>query len=253
MSSWGIGRSTPQPLQPWPYREHVADGTERKRREAKSENKMIERRAEVVPRRRTRSGIVRRKEKCQHVDEPADARRSDQEPKHESQADGQLPVRDEECDGGPVGEDEPAQHWNHERIGATFDKAVYPALKAAAQRKLSPEDLVLAENEEENTDCDAQVRECFRVSIDACGRRVHKGNCTTDAGRRQLLAVLNCVVSLVVILLRFPIFARVTAGVRLPSVLASSPYDPSGDGTQGSRAWSRWPSPSGARAAQIGR
>src|SRR6266508_1807355 len=88
MSSWGIGRSTPQPLQPWPYREHVADGTERKRREAKSENKMIERRAEVVPRRRTRSGIVRRKEKCQHVDEPADARRSDQEPKHESQADG---------------------------------------------------------------------------------------------------------------------------------------------------------------------
>jgi len=157
---------------------------------------------------------------------------SDQEPKHESQADGQLPVRDEECDGGPVGEDQPAQHWNHERIGATFDKAVYPALKAAAQRKLGPEDLVLAENKEENPDGDAQVRECFRVSIDAHGRR--RLNYRTHGVRPALRAapklrrpvlrftqgivpqtrgaasfwLLNCVVSLVVILLRFPIDLR---------------------------------------------
>ena len=68
-------------------------------------------------------------------------------------------------------EDETTEHRDHERVGATRNKPIDPSLKAAAQRKLSPEDLVLPENEEQNPDCDPEVCKRCGIGVDACGWR----------------------------------------------------------------------------------
>jgi len=70
-----------------------------------------------------------------------------------------------------MGEDEPTQHWDQERVGATCDEPIDPSLKAAAQRKLSPEDLVRPENEEQNPDCDPEVRKRCGIGVGARGWR----------------------------------------------------------------------------------
>jgi len=54
-----------------------------------------------------------------------------------------------------VWEDEAAENRRHERVGAAFEEAVDPELKAAVKSELGSEDFVLAENEEEDADADA--------------------------------------------------------------------------------------------------
>lgn len=79
-------------------------------------------------------------------------------------ADGQLTISDEKSDGRGVREDEAAKSGDHEGIRATIEEAVNPILKAAVKRELRSEDFVLAKDEEENADSNAEKSEGSRIS-----------------------------------------------------------------------------------------
>src|SRR5438105_3490 len=119
----------------------------------------MERGAEILPRRQAGSWVVGGEEEREHVDQAADASRPHEQPRYQRETNGQFAVGDEERDGGPVRKDEPAQHRDHERIRPIRQEASDPPLKAAAERELGAEDLVLTENEKEHANTDTKVGE----------------------------------------------------------------------------------------------
>jgi hypothetical protein len=100
------------------------------------------------------------------------------------EADGEFAVSDEKSDGRGVRQDEAAKNRGHERICAALgEEFAYPELKAAVQSELRAENFVLAEDEEEEADTDAErgegagvagvVREghCWMIVKRGCGEK----------------------------------------------------------------------------------
>lgn len=155
---------------------------------------MIERASEVLPERDVRPGVVRGKQQREHINQPANAGRAHQDAQHEREPDGQFAVGDEESDGPGVREDEILQHGHHKGISAAaVEEAVDPELEAAAEGELRAKDFVLAENQEEHADSDAQPGESERIAVRArrrgsgCGAgwncHRHSRECS-EGGRR---------------------------------------------------------------------
>src|SRR5919198_4271421 len=120
---------------------------------------MIQRCSEVLPERNICAGIIRREQQHQHVDQSKETCGPDPDSEYERKADRQLAISDQECNRRRMGQYNPLQHRNHERIGAFLQESVDPPLKAAMQSELGSEDLILTENQEQKTDCNAQPRQ----------------------------------------------------------------------------------------------
>ena len=121
--------------------------------------------AEVLPERRARTGIVGGKEQRQHEDETADACRAHQYTKDECNSDGKFRISHQKSDRRGMREHEAAKHRGHERVGTTVKKSVNPILETAVKCELRAKYFVLAENQEENTDANAQNRESAGIPI----------------------------------------------------------------------------------------
>lgn len=121
---------------------------------------MVERGAEVLPQWRMRTWIVRREKQRQHIQQAESARRPDANAQEQSHADSQFAIRDKKRDWCCMWKNQDAQHLCHEGIRAVGEKTIDPELKAAVQRKLRAEDLVLTENQKESADGKAQKGEC---------------------------------------------------------------------------------------------
>jgi len=143
------------------------------RQKAQCEDGVAERRAEVLPERSRSAGIVGREKQRNHENEPAHAGGADQQAEDKTQSDGKFAVGDEKSDGRGVRQDEVAENGHHERISPTaIEEAIDPKLKAAVQRKRGAEDLVLAEDQEEQADTNTKEREGLRVAFQgrvSCG------------------------------------------------------------------------------------
>ena len=118
---------------------------------------MAEAGSEILPERRGGTGIVGGEKQGEHEDQADDAGGADENAEQERKSDGEFAVGYQESDRCCVGENEIAKDRSHERIGAAFGQEfVDPELKAAMQGELRSEDFVLAENEEEDADSDAE-------------------------------------------------------------------------------------------------
>jgi len=109
------------------------------------------------------AGIVRREKQRQHIEQAEGAGRPDANSKEQSDADSQFAICDKEGDWRCVRKNEATQHGSHEGISALGEETIDPELKAAMQRELRGQDLVLAENQKENAYGNAQEGECARV------------------------------------------------------------------------------------------
>ena len=127
-----------------------------------------------MPERSLRPRIVCTEQNRQHVQERKGAGRADANSSYQRQTDGEFAVGDEEGDRGGVRKDKTAQHGDHEWVGTFFEKFVDPELKAAVQGELGAEDLILAENKEENSDGNAQEGQGFCVCGVQVGCLVHR-------------------------------------------------------------------------------
>lgn len=126
---------------------------------------MAETRAEILPSRGGSSGIVRGEEKREHEKESAYAGWADEHAEDERKPHGEFAVGYEEGDGRGVGKNEIAKERGHEGVGAAFgQELVDPELKTAVQGELRAEDFVLAEDEEEDADGDAESGQGARVA-----------------------------------------------------------------------------------------
>ena len=112
---------------------------------------MVQRSTEILPERRTRPRIIRRKQQREHIDEPEDACGAHQHAEDQGHANCKFAVSDEKGDGRAVRDDEIAKHRNHEGVGAIGEETVDPKLETAAERERSAEDFVFAENQEQNS------------------------------------------------------------------------------------------------------
>lgn len=130
--------------------------------------------AEVLPEGRSRTGIVGRKEHGQHEDEPADACWAHEDAEDESKPNGEFRVSHQESDRRGVRKHESAKHRGHERVGAALEESVDPILEAAVKSELRAENFVLAENQEEYSDGDAQHGERAGVPIGGGQLLLHK-------------------------------------------------------------------------------
>jgi hypothetical protein len=65
-----------------------------------------------------------------------------------------------------VGEDEVAQNWSHEGVGAAFgEEFVDPELEAAVESELGGKDFVLGEDQKEKADTDAEEGQGAGVGV----------------------------------------------------------------------------------------
>ena len=119
---------------------------------------MIQRCAEVLPKRRVRAGVVGGKEQTKHENQAEKACRPHKNSRDQREADAKLSVCDEECDWRGVRQDETLQHWLHERVSSVFDEVVNPVLKTAVQGELRAEDFVFGKNHKKDADADSQNR-----------------------------------------------------------------------------------------------
>lgn len=144
---------------PGAQRPDLVAATQQESHKTKRKNGLAQAGAEVLPKDRMRAGIGRRKEKRKHEQEAASASGANENAENQRDADGQLTISDEKGDRRRVSQDEAAKRGDHEGISAAFEEAVDPVLEAAVKRELRAEDFVLAENEEENADGDAEEGE----------------------------------------------------------------------------------------------
>ncbi len=140
-------------------REALVAGSYDECQEADREDTVVERSSEVLPHGGVRAGVVGREQQGHHIDESECAGQPDADSRDQRDADGEFSVGDEKRDGRRVRQDEPAEYGNHERVGSSIEEAVDPELKSTVQRELRPEDLVLAEDQEEASDGDTQKGE----------------------------------------------------------------------------------------------
>lgn len=119
--------------------------------------------AEVLPEGCASAGIVGRKEQREHENQAAQAGKPHQNAKNERNADGKFAVSHKKSNGRGVRKHESAKHRHHEWIGSALEESVDPILKAAVKGELRTENLVLAKNQEENADANAQP--CERTGI----------------------------------------------------------------------------------------
>lgn len=124
--------------------------------EAQRQHRVVERSAEVLPKRRIRSGIIRREQQREHVHHAANTGRPHKNSGHQGQSNRQLSVSHGERDDRGMGKHEIFEHRNHEGISPALHKQIDPVLKAAGAGELRAEDFVLGENQKKTTDCNSQ-------------------------------------------------------------------------------------------------
>lgn len=137
---------------------------------------MVQRGAEVLPQRRVRTGVVRGKQKRQHVNDAGDTDAPDPHTERQGQPDRKFAVSDEKGNRGPVWQDEFAQDPRHERISAFSKESIDPMLKSAAERELHSEDFVFAEQEKENPNRHAKICNGAGVLVRRVCGRLHEGS-----------------------------------------------------------------------------
>src|SRR6266404_5079152 len=111
-----------------------------------------------------RTGIVGRKQQRQHIKKSEKAGRTNPYPDQERHTDCQLAVSHQECDCRSVRKNKSAKHRNHEWISAVFQEFVDPELKSAVQRELRAKNLVLAENQKQNSHANSQKCQGLGIS-----------------------------------------------------------------------------------------
>src|SRR5260370_1743800 len=132
---------------------------------------MIQRAAEVLPEGCVRSGIICREQQGKQIDQCRSARGTNKYTEHKGHTDGQLAVRNQKCDWRRMGQHKSAEHRNHKRVSAVFQKFVDPELKTAVQSELRSENLVLRKDQEKNSYRNTQESQRFCV----CGLRIRNG------------------------------------------------------------------------------
>src|SRR5260370_2477507 len=125
---------------------------------------MAEACSEILPKRRSHAGIVRREKQGQHEDEAAETGGAHQDSKNESEPDCKFAVGHEECDARGVREDEATENGRHERVSPTVKEFVDPELKAAVKSEGRAENFVLAEDLEKNAHADAKQGESIIIA-----------------------------------------------------------------------------------------
>ena len=129
--------------------------------------------AEVLPQRRSRTGIVRRKEHGEHEEEAPETCGTHHDAEEESEPDRQFAIGYQEGDACGVWKDKAAENGRHERVNASLEEFVDPELKAAVKSKCRAEHFVLAEDQEKNTNADAEQGERIAVTSAGIGRKSH--------------------------------------------------------------------------------
>ena len=113
--------------------------------------------AEILPEGGAGAGVIGGKQQRQHEDQAACACESDKDAEGARETDREFAVGDEERHDGGMRQDETSKDGHHEGIGAAFlNELVDPGFETAVKRELGAEDFVLAEDEEEDADADAE-------------------------------------------------------------------------------------------------
>ena len=125
---------------------------------------MTETSAKILPKGSAGAGVIRGELQCQHEDQAAGACQPDKDSEGACETDRKLAVSNEERDWNGMRQDEVFEYRHHERIGAAFlDEFVDPEFESAVEGELGAEDFVLAENQEEDADGDAEESETASV------------------------------------------------------------------------------------------
>ena len=141
-----------------PQRLHRPDrvcAPDQKRGEAERKYGVAQACSEVLPEGRRCTGIVRREEHGQHKDESAEACGAYHDTENQREPDRQFAIGHQKGDACRVPENKTSQNGRHERISPSLEELVDPELKAAVKSKCGAKNLVLAEDQEKNTDADA--------------------------------------------------------------------------------------------------
>lgn len=127
---------------------------------------MIKRRADVLPKLNMVAGKIGSEQQRRHVRQSKRTRCSCEDPKHKSHSDCEFPVGHQKGDRPSQWENELLQYRDKKGIGCTaFLKAMDPSFESAVQRKLRPEHLVFAEDQEDAADCDPQYRKSQVIPV----------------------------------------------------------------------------------------
>jgi len=158
----------------------VVGAAQEKNEKAQGEDGMAQTGSEVFPERCAGAGVVGGEEQRQREDEAKDAGNAHEQAEDEGKSDGEFAVRHQVGQRLDVREDEAAQNGLHERVNALFEELHDPELETAVAHEFGAEDFVLAEDEEQDADGDAQQGEGAIVTAKGFG---HSGEMIP--GKRQ--------------------------------------------------------------------